>query len=750
MSAARIHMRAAASAASTRPSTVIARSARCCSQNSGTALDRWQLVMDSFRLPSLHQSRSTAKTLGRRSLHSSSNLRKTTLSAGPKETQAQVEVHRSSTKKPTSEWRSGKSRPLAQTTNQTPTSVDIGRKSAAASTAILHTTPATKGSPTAEPEMDYWRIYQGKLNRHETVENEELFHLGRWLRTKGRLMTKDEAKKLASVLTECRKRRLPVCFDSYNDLMFFYIKSQRYVDALKCVDYMSVAQGHRDQQSRTQALMLALYIKSSDNAAFSAAFENNLHGLKIYMAQFLKWTKGLQLKNEDIDRVKSALHDLQLKLCPPGTKRFTSLIQSRFNVDQPSDAMDLFNHTLDIGFPATDIASSAVISGLLKERLFDQAMQVWTRIANQPELKSNLAILNPLLAGLCNNPRHFEAACGLWSRILEDSTIAPDAYSFSAMMKGFFGAKAPESAVGLLDAMIGEPYKIKPDVIVYNTILTGLFNNQRPEKAREIYKRMLAANDLELSRDTYHIMLEGLLSVRDVEGVSNVITRMREKGFDLDVTTYTIITDRLFSHRDSRSALKVLNLMTELGVEPNDITYSSTIAGLARVGEVLQAQETFEQMKLKGFEPTIHTYGALIQGAFKVGNSVLAEEMAQMAKTKIKDGLSEDSYAILIGGYANLLMMDKAEYWLNEMRNWKKDAVDWKIYYIILQPCVQHRLWAQASRVVAAMQEQQFQSRVPRLNRLVDEVQRIQSGGEPRAMAGSMRPAAFAHRTWKR
>jgi len=566
-------------------------------------------------------------------------------------------------------------------------------------------------------------------------------------------MTKDEAKKLASVLTECRKRQLPICFDSYNDLMFLYIKSQRYQDALKCVDYMSIAQGHRDQRSRTQALMLALHLKSDDDAAFNAAFERDLQGLKIYMAQFLKWTKGLQLKSADIDRVKSALYNLQLKLCTPGTKRFTSLLQNRFSVDQPLDAVDLFNHTLDIGFPATEFASSVVISGLLRDKLFDQAVQTWIRIADQPELKSNLAILNPLLAGLCNNPRHFEAAYGLWSRILQDSTIAPDAYSFSAMMKGYFGAKKPELAVGLLNAMLGEPYKIKPDVIVYNTVLTGLFNNQRPEKAREIYSSMLAMKDLELSRDTYHIMLEGLLSVRDVEGVSEVITRMRQKGVDLDVTTYTIITDRLFSHRDSRSALKVLDLMSELGVEPNDITYSSTIAGLARVGEVRQAQETFEHMKLKGFDPTIHTYGALIQGALKVGDSILAEEMAQLAKTKIKDGLSEDSYAILIGGYANLLMMDKAEHWLKEMRNWRRDAVDWKIYYIILQPCVQHRLWEQASRVVAAMKEHQFQSRVPRLNRLVDEVERIRSGGEPRSMAGSIEAtlsAVSAHRTWKR
>lgn len=751
MSASRIHVRAAATAASTRPSAAIARSVQCCSQNSGTAVDQWHFVMESFRMASLHQSRSTTQTLGRRSFHLSSSLQKTPF-AGTKDTRAHVEVS-SSTKRPQSECRTGKP---AQTSQQPSTSVGGNRKKTATSTAVSSTSPSThavKVLLATDPDLDYWRIYQGKLNRHEPVEDEELFHLRHWLRIKGRLMTKDEAKKLASILTECRKRQLPICFDSYNDLMFLYIKSQRYQDALKCVDYMSIAQGRRDQKSRTQALMLALYIKSNDDVAFNAAFERDLNGLKIYMAQFLKWTKGLQLKSADIDRVKSALYTLQLKLCTPGTNRFTSLLQHRFSVDQPLDAMDLFNHTLDIGFPATEFASSVVISGLLKENLFDQAVQVWTRIADQPELKSHLAILNPLLAGLCNNPRHFDAACNLWDRILQDSTITPDGYSFSAMMKGYFGARKPESAVGLLNAMLEEPYRIKPDIIVYNTVLTGLFNNQRPEKAREIYSDMLALKDLELSRDTYHIMLEGLLSVRDVEGVSEVITRMRQKGVDLDVTTYTIITDRLFSHRDSRSALKVLDLMSELGIELNDITYSSTIAGLARVGEVRQAQETLELMKSKGFEPTIHTYGALMQGALKVGDSTLAEEMAQLAKTKIKDGLSVESYAILIGGYANLLMMDKAEHWLNEMRTWKKDAVDWKIYYIILQPCVEHRLWEQAFRVVTAMREEQFQSWVPRLNRLVDEVNRIQSGGEPRAMAGSTEAtlsAVSAHRTWNR
>ncbi|KAG0049314.1 hypothetical protein BGZ83_005884 [Gryganskiella cystojenkinii] len=733
MSVARIPSRTASSVASTKPAAILAQSIHCRSRNSGTVLDRWSLIAHTFRL-STHHPQPSAQLLSRRTVHSGNNSRTPGVSDATHNQPGQA----SKTLRP----------PSRNPSLRSPHSRQQSDRIKAVSGTLLSSRPPLSLPLRPEPDplsidshTDYWRLYQDQLNnRLQPVSDAELLRVRQWLRIKGRHITKDEARKLDLILVEIRKRRLPNCYDSYNDLLYFYIKSQRYLKAAKCLDIITNAQPYllSEQNARAQTLLMAMHLKSGDDAAFKAMFERDLNRATIYWEQVLQWTKGLQLRDGDYDRIKSALHAHQRKLCPPGSGLFTNLIGRINSEGRPIYAMRLFFHTLDVGFPADPYASSAVIVGLMKDDLYNEALQVWNRIGLQPELKSNLVILNPLLAGLCRSPRTMDLANDLWHRILQDPIIRPDAYTFSTMMSGYFRANQPESAMVLWKVMQGEPYNISLSVAICNAALTGLFNNMQPEKAKLVYADLIANKDLELSLDTYNIMLRGLLSVRDAEGVEGIFSRMREKGVESNTATYTIIADRLFSQRDPDGGLKVFELMSSNGIPMNAIAYSAAIAGLSKAGNLHQAKKVLEQMRTAEFLPTIHTYGSLIQGALKVGDVLFAEEIAEVAQTEIKEGLSDDTYTLLMGGYAHLLNMDRALYWLSEMRRTRQEAITWKSYYVLLQPCVEHQLWEPASKVVATMRELGYESRVPRLNRLVAEVDRINSGGPPRNARGPL------------
>ncbi|KAG0247852.1 hypothetical protein BG011_000809 [Mortierella polycephala] len=591
-----------------------------------------------------------------------------------------------------------------------------------------------------DPETDYWKFYQAFLDNRQPVTNKELYRLSQWLTHKG--VTKDIATKVMLLMKEIHKRpSMTFITDVYNDLIFYHIKRGKFQDAQKILDLMTQERQSKnrsfDLNQRALALLLAMHIKSGNEAEVVALKEREHNGLDLHMDQFLKWTRGLQLTGEQIGQVKEIFREIQDQRCPPNTKRFTHWMTSHFHNKKPETAIALLNHILDIGFSVNKYTASCVVSGLLKAGLYDDAIGVWNKIKHTDARNLDIAILNPLLNALCQDPKRFAMARELWAEILQDSQLKPDAFSFSTMMNGYFRAMDPISAMNLWELMQKEPFSVQLNPVLFNVALTGLFHNHQPDRAKELYQQMCAMEGMEVTLGTYDTMVRGLLSVQDLTELDKVLKRMENTGKEPSTTTYTIITDTLFSQHDAVSAIKVAELMTSMNVPKTAVTYSAVVAGLANAGELDRAMELYQEMQRAGYPPSIHTYGSLIQGALKSGNTTMAEEMAQLAKTRIKDGLSPGAYSILITGYANLMMMDQAEHWFMEMRqslssgsgnNNQDRMIPWTVYYVLLRSCVEHNLWSPAERVVTVMKELGFHSTVPKLNKLLRKVERARPG----------------------
>ncbi|KAG0318775.1 hypothetical protein BGZ99_005467 [Dissophora globulifera] len=584
------------------------------------------------------------------------------------------------------------------------------------------------------PDTNYWRLYQDRLNRNESVSNSDLRRLCDWVRTHEPPLEK--IKKLNMLTDELRRRKVPFNLDIYNDVAHSLIKCRRNDDAQRLIDIMAKESMNMATNQRMMALQMAVYFKSGKDHALEAFVNSKGKGLLFHFSQFLAWTKGLQLNHDQITRVKEILYTLQNTHCPPNSRRFTQLLDSLFSMDRPDEAKALLNHTLDIGFPADDFSTACVISGLVKAKQYDDAIKIWTRISqNYTNIKPNLVIYNSLLSALCQEPRHLPEAKEVWARMLSESDLQLDAFSFSSMLNGYFRAHDPVAAMDLWDMMQQKPYSIKPNEVLYNAVMTGLFHSRQPARAKEIYQEMVARKDLTPALDTYHVMIKGLLSVQDQEALQKVLNRMDESGIRPNEMTYNIVADTIFSQRDAASAVKVVELMESRGMPKTAITYSAMIAGFVKSGALQKAQEVYDAMCQAGYEPTIHTYGAMMQGAFKGGNVALAEKMADLAKTKTKEGMSLAAYSIMITGYAKLLMLDQAEKWVLELQSTAITDKDkaWRIYYSLLKVCIESQLWGPAGNILSTMKTSGFRSTVPKLNALVQEVERVLDGGVPRA-----------------
>ncbi|KAF9350575.1 hypothetical protein BGX34_001145 [Mortierella sp. NVP85] len=575
-----------------------------------------------------------------------------------------------------------------------------------------------------DDSTDYWRIYQDRLNQREPVDDTARLRLCQWLIDKG--LTKESVRKLTKLMGELRRRSVPINTDHYNDLIHFYIKCSKFQEAQSIIDSLDTKPRNLTVNQRMFALQLALYLKSGNESAIQDLVEKSKTGFMYFMEQFIRWTKGLQLKDDQINRVKAILFVLQTINCPPNSERFTALLGTLFARNQPEEALGLVNHTLDIGFTANNFTATCVISGLLKAGRFPEALQISGRIMQSKDAP-DVAIFNSFLSRLSQDPNRFGSAKELWDHMLKDPMIQPDAVSFASMLNGYMRVHDPASALNLWEAMQKKPHTIKPNAVMYNTLILGLFRNRQPGLAKDFYEEMVTRPDIKVSLDTYHIMIKGLLSVKDHEALAKVLKRMEEGGIKPNEMTFSIITDTIFSRRDSQSALKVAELMTERGIPQTAITFSCKVAGFANVGDLDNAQRTFEEMQQAGYEPSIHSYGAMMQGALKVGNTEMAEQFAAFAKTRVEDGLTPTGYLIMISGYAELLMLDKAEKWLYEqqeaMSRDGRNSVSWKAYYTLLRICVKHRLWEPAQRVVESMKRTGFQSQVPKLDALIHKVE---------------------------
>ncbi|KAF9432066.1 hypothetical protein BGZ76_011309 [Entomortierella beljakovae] len=585
---------------------------------------------------------------------------------------------------------------------------------------------------SVDPSVDYWKVYQDHLNQKKKITDLDLGRLLGWLRTRD--LTKDIAFKIEKIMKEMDSRRIGFNLDAYNDLAYMNIKRGKFQDAKSILDFISKASLNTVTSQRMLALQIAMYFKNGDQEALQEILEGNKKKLMQYMEQFLRWTKGLQLTGDQIERVRSRFYNLQTENCLPNSRRFTFLLDSLFTANKPKEALALVNHVLDIGFKVENMTLSAVISGLLNAKLFEETVTLWERVSGQDDIKVDIVILNPILSSLSRDPKRFPLAIDLWENILEDARIKPDSVSFSSMLNGYFRSHDATHALELWNNMQRSPFWIKPNAILYHVMISGLFYNHQPVKAKEFFEDMTKSKDIKVSLDSYNIMAKGLASIKDRSGLKNIFGLMEKSGIKPDATTYTIIADTLFSQGDGASALKITQLMSDLGIPISEVTYSAMVAGLVNVGDWGHAKLVYKKMEEAKFLPSIHTYGAMMQGALKAGDVDTAEEMARLAKTKIKEGMSSAAYSIMISGYTELLMLDKAEHWLMEQKREDRKSISWKSYFVLLKACVDHQRWDHAEKVLAIMKECGFQSRIPRLSVLIESVEQARVSNQDQAI----------------
>ncbi|KAG0227100.1 hypothetical protein BGW42_003158 [Actinomortierella wolfii] len=618
-----------------------------------------------------------------------------------------------------------------------------------------------------DPKTDYWKIYQDAVKNSpegvDGVASSLLFRVVLWLRAKASPMTEDIASKLYELFLVHLRRHLFFQQDDIHELLAWYVPRNDLERANKLIQpLIREAQTGKKMRLESKAWILAMLIKQGNESTVHHIIGRPESTWVPYFSDFEKWTRG-SLSPSELERARQILREYQGKRLEPNTKRFTHLLMSMFSRGKPEEAIALYQDTLDLGFPTSELVGSAMLNELLKAGLVDETMTLWKRLHGSNAYRPGIATYNNLLSAFSQNPKYLPVAEDLWRFITApESNVRPDLYTFSNMINAFFRARKTENALDLWKSLREPPFGFEPNLVLYNTVLTGLFRTHRPDLAKLEFEQMMIRQKQLMSRTkatkkkkrghattasnsekgptkekgdgqesdelvvTFNIMLQGLLSVQDLEGIQKVRDKMVEFNVEPNLETYTLISDVLFSQRDVKSALKTMDLMERSGVEKSAITYSAMIAGLVKADELERAMEAFKDMKRAGFKPTVHVYGALIQGALRRGDEQLAEEMARQGKALTENGqLSPGAYGILIGHYTNLQRLDRAMAWLLEMnRTTPRQVISWTSYYVLLKECLEQRDWTRAQQVINIMDDNDFHLGVPRLAKLISQVNR--------------------------
>ncbi|KAF9974035.1 hypothetical protein BGZ73_002681 [Actinomortierella ambigua] len=671
-----------------------------------------------------------------------------------------------------------------------------------AARAAAATTSTSKPTPTAQeqstkskfvapdPNTDYWKLYQDAVKSNpkgvDGVPSSLLFRVTLWLRAKAPPMTDEVATKLYELFLVHLRKRLFFQQDAIHELLAWYVPRNDLDRANKLLQpLIKEAQAGKKVRLESKAWMLVMLIKQGQESAAHQWIGPPETTWVPYWADFERWTRG-SLSPAEQERARQVLRVYMEKRLEPNTKRFTHLLLSMFGKGKPADALALYQDTLDLGFPTSELVGSAVLNGLVNAGQVDEAMALWQRLQQTKAYHPTIATYNNLFSVLSRDPKRLAVTEDLWRYATapdnnNNTHTRPDMYTFGHMMNAYFRARQVQSALAVWESMRKPPFEIEPNVVLYNTVLTGLFRARRPDLAKLEFEQMMVrqkalllssssssssprskkgnkakrggrtaavglqggggggqetivpmdeeGQDTEASEglvSTINIMLKGLISVKDLEGIQQVRAKMDEFRIEPNLETYTLISDVLFSQRLVESALKTVDLMASSGVEKSAISYSALIAGLVHTNQLERALEAFDDMKRAGFQPTVHVYGALIQGALRRGQSQLAEDMARQGKSLAPDGqLSTGAYSILIGHYTELNRRDRAMAWFVEMsRTTPRQRIPWKMYYVLLRGCVEHKDWDRAQQVLRVMDEHQFHAGVPRLAQLIAQVER--------------------------
>ncbi|KAE8690577.1 Pentatricopeptide repeat-containing protein [Hibiscus syriacus] len=217
-----------------------------------------------------------------------------------------------------------------------------------------------------------------------------------------------------------------------------------------------------------------------------------------------------------------------------------------------------------------------------------------------------------------------------------------------------------------IEFLLAEPYRAVPAPL-WHSLLKSLYDSSSSSSSSSIN----LAYAVTLTPLTYNALINACARNNDLEKALNLMSRMRQDGYQSDFVNYSLIIQSLTRNNkiDSsfyRSLWGIESTAQAIGLSPKTATLVAVIYSLSCCGRIAEAEAVFEEMKGIGLKPRARAYNALLKGYMKEGSLKDAElVVSEMERSGVSP--DEHTYSLLIDAYSNADRWESAIIVLKEM-----------------------------------------------------------------------------------
>ncbi|KAF5725806.1 hypothetical protein HS088_TW23G00535 [Tripterygium wilfordii] len=342
--------------------------------------------------------------------------------------------------------------------------------------------------------------------------------------------------------------------------------------------------------------------------------------------------------------------------------------------------------------PERDVVSwNVMISGYVRCRRFDDAINVFRRMRQRSDLKPNEASVvstlsacaalqnlelgeeihryvneelgyTTLIIGNALLDMYCKCGCLSTARKIFDETPSKNVICWTSMVSGYVNCgqldeakrlfeRSPTRDIVLWTAMINgyvqlnrfdeavalfremQIKRVKPDKFIVVALLTGCAQLGALEQGKWIHE-YIDDNQILMDAVLGTAIVEMYAKCGCIEKALEIFYSLREK----DAATWTSIICGLAMNGKTNAALKLFSEMERLGARPDDITFIGVLSACSHGGLIAKGRKLFDSMKrVYQIEPKLEHYSVLID---LLGRGGLLDEAEELIK-KIPDQNSE-------------------------------------------------------------------------------------------------------------
>uniref|UniRef100_A0A1D1XU22 Pentatricopeptide repeat-containing protein At3g09650, chloroplastic n=1 Tax=Anthurium amnicola TaxID=1678845 RepID=A0A1D1XU22_9ARAE len=253
---------------------------------------------------------------------------------------------------------------------------------------------------------------------------------------------------------------------------------------------------------------------------------------------------------------------LMPKIYAPDSRIYTTLMKGYMKEGRVGDVVRMVGAMRREADPSSHpdhVTYTTVISALVKAGFMDRARTVLAEMARQG-VPANRVTYNVLLKGYCEQLQ-LDKAKELAKEMAGKVGIEPNVVSYNILIDGCILVDDSAGALAYFNEM--RERGIAPSKVSYTTLMKAFALAGQPKLAHKVFDEMIKDRRVKVDRVAWNMLIEGYCRLGLIEEAKKIVEKMKQSGFQPDVSTYGSLANGISLARKPGEALLLWNEVKE-------------------------------------------------------------------------------------------------------------------------------------------------------------------------------------------